>query len=156
MLAGRQSVLQPALDQIASLEATLAPYEQIKADLSAARARFRKLTDEFVSELKNRCGFMGEDKNRALILELVAQESRPGSMFREREAAVISDAVCRGLWAKYHVTLGQSYPDGAEFMQRLLLSQEVGVPDGAIEPTQVNFAIGWRSTLALIPTWMSR
>ena len=41
--------LQPVLDQLAALEAALAPYEQIKTDLSAARARYRKLTDAFVS-----------------------------------------------------------------------------------------------------------
>ena len=42
----------------------------MKRDLAAARASFRKLTDEFVSELEARCGFMGDDKKRALVLEL--------------------------------------------------------------------------------------
>ena len=70
--------LQPVFDQIAALEAALAPYEQIKRDLAAARTSFRKLTDEFVSELKNRCGFMGDDKKRALVLELIAQDACAG------------------------------------------------------------------------------
>ena len=70
--------LQPVLDQIAALEATLAPYEQIKPDLSSARARFSKLSDAFVSELKNRCGFMGDDRKRALVLELLEQDVQSG------------------------------------------------------------------------------
>ena len=66
------------LDQLAALEAALAPYEKIKTDLSAARARFRKLTDDFVYELKNRCGVMSDDKKRALVLELFAQDVQEG------------------------------------------------------------------------------
>ena len=78
------------LDQIAALEAALAPYEQIKRDLSAARTHFRKLTDAFVSELKNRCGFMGDDKKRALVLELFAQDVQSWTRCcGEREAAGI-------------------------------------------------------------------
>ena len=66
-----------------------------KRDLTAARARFRKLTDEFVSELKNRCGFMGDDKKRALVLELFARTCRPVSTRCKREAAG-AGAVRRG------------------------------------------------------------
>jgi len=67
--AAARARLQPVLDQIAQLEAALAPYEQIKADLTAARARYRKLTDAFVDELKFRCAVMSEDEKRALVLE---------------------------------------------------------------------------------------
>ncbi len=116
--AARDS-LQPVLDQIAPLEATLAPYEKIKSDLSAARARFRKLTDEFVSELKNRCGFMGDDKKRALILELVAQDIQAGldaSVSGKRQLLV---GFVDELWAKYHVTLGELRSGRGRVEQRL-------------------------------------
>ena len=86
-----KAALKPVLDQIAALEATLAPYEQIKRDLAAARARFRKLTDAFVSELKNRCGFMGDDKKRvARCSNSFAQEVQAGL-----DAAVSREAARR-------------------------------------------------------------
>jgi len=100
-----KAALKPALDQLAALEAALAPYEKIKADLSAARARFRKLTDAFVSELKNRCGFMGDDKKRALVLELLEQDvqgSLDGAVTEKRRALV---GFVEKLWDKYRVTL---------------------------------------------------
>ena len=93
--------LQPALDQIASLEAALAPYEKIKTDLSAARVRFRKLTDAFVSELKNRCGFMGEDKKRALVLELVEQDVQAGLDNAVSEKRELLMRFVEELWDKY-------------------------------------------------------
>jgi len=86
-----KAALQPVLDQIAALEAALAPYEQIKRDLASARTRFRKLTDEFVSELKNRCGFMGNGKKRALVLELLEQDVQGGldaAMSEKRQALI--------------------------------------------------------------------
>ena len=97
--------LQPALDQIASLEAALAPYEKIKTNLSVARARFRKLTDEFVSELKNRCAFMGEDKKRALVLELFAQDVLGGLDRAVSERRQIASRFLEAMWDKYRVTL---------------------------------------------------
>ena len=87
--------LQPALDQIAALEATLAPYEEIKRDLAVARARFRNLTDAFVSELKNRCGFMGDDKKRVLVLERFAQDVQDGLDRRSSREAADPGSVCR-------------------------------------------------------------
>ena len=97
--------LKPLLDQIAGLEATLAPYEQIKRDLSAARTRFRKLTDEFVSELRNRCGFMGEDKKRILVLELFAEDVQSGLDGAVSEKQQVLVQFVEGLWDKYHRTL---------------------------------------------------
>jgi type I restriction enzyme M protein len=97
--------LQPLLDQIAAVEATLAPYEQIKRDLAPARARFRKLTDEFVSELKNRCGFMGDDKKQALVLELFAQDVQSaldGAVSEKRQKLVW---FVEELWDKYRESL---------------------------------------------------
>ena len=96
-----KAALQPVLDQIAALEAALAPYERIKRDLTAARARFRKLTDEFVSELKNRSGFMGEDKKRNLVLELFAQDLEIGLAAAVGEKQQTITRVIIGLWDKY-------------------------------------------------------
>jgi type I restriction enzyme M protein len=97
--------LQPVLEQIAALEAALTPYEQIKRDLAAARNRFRKFTDEFVSELKNRCGFMGEDKKPTLVLQLFEQDIKAGldaAVSEKLQAAVL---FVQGLWDKYRMTI---------------------------------------------------
>jgi type I restriction enzyme M protein len=96
--------LQPVLDQIAALEAALVPYEQIKRDLATARARFRKLTDAFVFELKNRCGFMGDEKKRALVLDLLEQDVQvalDASVSERRQALTW---LIESLWDKYRVT----------------------------------------------------
>ena len=97
--------LRPALDKIATLESTLTPYEKIKTDLSAARTRFRKLTDAFVSELKNRCGFMGDDKKRALVLLLFEQDVQVGlgAAVAEKRHALIR--CVEEVWDKYRVPL---------------------------------------------------
>lgn len=97
--------LQPYFDQIAALEAELAPYEQIKADLAAARATFRALTNAFVDELKNRCAAMGEDEKQALVLELFAQDLQAGldGAVREKQQEMIR--FNENLWDKYQVSL---------------------------------------------------
>ncbi len=100
-----KEALKPALDQIAALESALAPYEQIRRDLAAARARFRKLTDAFVSELKNRCGFMGDDKKRSLVLELFAQDVQAGLDTAVSEKRQGLMRFVEGLWDKYMLTL---------------------------------------------------
>ena len=96
-----KATLQPALEQIAAIETALAPYEQIKRNLTASRARFRKLTDEFVFELKNRCGFMGEDKKRALVLELIAQDACAGLDNAVSEKRQLLSRLIEELWDKY-------------------------------------------------------
>ena len=73
-----KAALQPVFDRLASIETELAPYECIKAQLAEARARYRELTDAFVDELKTRCAVMSEDKKRALVLELFAQDVHAG------------------------------------------------------------------------------
>ena len=76
--AEAKAALQPVFDQLTALEAALAPYEQIKTDLTAARTRYRELTDAFVGELKARCAVMIDDQKRALVLELFAQDVQAG------------------------------------------------------------------------------
>jgi type I restriction enzyme M protein len=114
-----KTTLQPVLDQLAALEAALAPYEQIKRDLAAARARFRKLTDAFVDELKGRCGVMSEDKKRALVLELFAQDVQAGldTAVAARRQELIR--FLENLWDKYCVTLTDLRGERAEVETRL-------------------------------------
>jgi type I restriction enzyme M protein len=95
------------LDRLTAIEAELAPYEQIKIDLAEARARYRKLTDAFVDELKNRCGGLSEDEKRALVLELFAQDVQTGldaAVAEKRQELV---RFVEGLWDKYYVSLTQ-------------------------------------------------
>ena len=96
----------PVLDQLAQIEAALIPYEQIKTDLAAARARYRALTDAFVDELKARCGFMSDDEKRSLVLELFAQDVQAGldAAVSEKRQELVS--FVEGLWDKYASPLG--------------------------------------------------
>jgi type I restriction enzyme M protein len=117
--------LQPVLDQVAALESALAPYEQTKRALATTRARFGDLTGAFVSELKNRCGFMGDDRKRALVLELFAQDVQTGldaAVSEERQGLVRFIEV---LWDKYGVTLTTIRGERRELETRLdhLLAQ---------------------------------
>jgi type I restriction enzyme M protein len=95
------------LDQLTALEAALVPYEQIKEQLAEARTRYRTLTDEFVNELKSRCGVMSDDEKRALVLKLFAQDVQAGldaAMAEKRQELV---RFIEGLWDKYRVTLAE-------------------------------------------------
>ncbi len=97
--------VQPALDQIAQLEAALAPYEQIKTELTAARARYRELINRFVEELKFRCSVLSDDEKESLVLELFAQDVQSAleSAVAERRQTLVR--FIEGLWDKYRVTL---------------------------------------------------
>ena len=97
--------LQPYFDQMAALEAELAPYEEIKADLAAARATFRALTNAFVDELKNRCAAMGEDEKQALVLELFAQDLQVGLDGAVKDKLQELVRFNENLWDKYQVSL---------------------------------------------------
>ena len=100
-LAEARASSQPVLDQLAALEAALAPYEQIKTDLAAARTRYRELTNAFVDELKSRCGVITDDQKRALVLELFAQDVQTGldAAVSEKRQELVQFA--EGLWDKY-------------------------------------------------------
>lgn len=123
-VCGAKAALKPVFDQLAALEAALAPYEQIKRDLAAARARFRDLTNAFVSELKNRCGFMGDDKKRALVLDLLAEDVQAGldAAVSEKRHALIR--FVEGLWEKCAVsmhTVEKTRADAGASVRRILL-----------------------------------
>jgi len=102
-----RNVLQPVFDQIAALEAELAPYEQIKTGLTAARTRYRELTNAFVDELKKRCEELNSDEKQALVLELFAQDVQAGlaAAISERCGTVVG--VIENLWDKYAVPMNQ-------------------------------------------------
>src|SRR5262249_53555387 len=100
-----KAALRPVLDQLAALEAAIAPYDQVKAQLGEARARYRTLTAEFVNELKFRCDAMTDDQKRAVVLELFAQDVEAGldaAVADKRQELV---RFIEGLWGKYWVTL---------------------------------------------------
>jgi type I restriction enzyme M protein len=103
--ATAETGLRPVLDQLEALEAALQPYEEIKKQLTEARARYRTLTDEFVNELRRRCGGMDDDRKQVLVLELFAQDVQAGL---DAAVAVKRQELVRfieGLWDKYRVTL---------------------------------------------------
>jgi len=97
--------LQPYFDQLVAFDSELAPYEQIKADLSAARAIFRALTNAFVDELKKRCAEFSDDEKQALVLELFSQDLQAGldGAVREEERELVQ--FVENLWDKYRVAL---------------------------------------------------
>jgi type I restriction enzyme M protein len=107
VFARAKAGLQSVFEQIAAFEAALVPYEQIKKQLADARTCYRTLTNEFVSELKSRCGAMNDNHKRTLVLELFAQDVQAGldaAMIVTRQELV---RFIEGLWDKYQVTLGQ-------------------------------------------------
>lgn len=97
--------LQPYFDQVAVLDVEIAPYEQIKTNLAAARASFRTLTNAFVDELKNRCAAFSMDEKQALVLELFAQDLQTGldGAVRDKQQELVR--FVENLWDKYASSL---------------------------------------------------
>ncbi|MFW5856426.1 MAG: hypothetical protein ACOCX4_00990 [Planctomycetota bacterium] len=96
---------RPVLVQLETLEAELAPYEQIKSDLSDSRASYRELIGYFVTELKLRCGGMTEDEKKSTVLDLFVHDIREGlnAAVAARQQA-LTDFI-EGLWSKYRTPL---------------------------------------------------
>ena len=105
--AEAKAAVQPVLDQLAALEAGLVPYEQIKAQLAEARARYRTLIDEFMNELKFRCAAMTDDRKRAVVLELFAQDVQAGLDAAVAEKRQDLVRFIERLWDKYAVPMGR-------------------------------------------------
>ncbi|MFG0243614.1 MAG: N-6 DNA methylase [Phycisphaerales bacterium JB054] len=99
--AEARAALEPVFDEFARLEAALAPYEQIKMDLAAARAMYRELTAKFVVELKSRCDVLTADEQRALVMDLLEQDLRGGldAAFKSRRQSAAR--FIEALWDKY-------------------------------------------------------
>ncbi len=110
-------VLTPVLDQIDAIEQALVPYEEIKTNLSAARGRYRELTNTFADELKSRCGAMSDENKRTLVLELFDQDIQTGLDAALNEKRLELVRFLEGLWAKYRLTM------------KLIHSERVGVEE---------------------------
>jgi type I restriction enzyme M protein len=114
-----RTALAPVLDQLAVIEQALAPYEQIKTNLAAARARYRELTNAFLNELKTRCSAMGDHEKQGLVLELFAQDVQSAL-----EAAVAEKwqeliQLIEKLWDKYWVRLADLRTERLKIESRL-------------------------------------
>ncbi|OPY72848.1 MAG: putative type I restriction enzymeP M protein [Syntrophorhabdus sp. PtaU1.Bin002] len=99
--------LAPVFDEIESLNEELKPYEEIKAQLSAARAVYRQLINDFLDELRSRCASMSEEKKKGLVLELFEEDMEAGlnaTMNEKRQELV---RFIEGFWDKYRVTLNE-------------------------------------------------
>jgi type I restriction enzyme M protein len=117
--AEAKAALQPVFDHLASIETELTPYECIKEQLGEARARYRKLTDTFVDELKARCTIMSEDEKRTLVLELFTQDVQIGldaavDEKRQELARFVED-----MRDKYRVTLEELHCHRASIERNL-------------------------------------
>jgi type I restriction enzyme M protein len=97
--------LQPVFDELARLDAALAPYEQIKKDLADSRSRYRELKNAFVDELRNRCAALNDGQNRALVLELFAQDVQSSLDLAIDEKEQMLVRLIEALWDKYRVAL---------------------------------------------------
>jgi len=100
-----ETQLQPVFDQIATLEAALQPYEEIKKRLTEARAHYQRLVSTFLDQLKARCAAKTDDEKQALVLDLMAEDARAGL-----DAAVATRyqeliLFLENLWDKYRITL---------------------------------------------------
>lgn len=103
--AAARRELKSYFDQMAALDVEIAPYEQIKTNLAAARASFRTLTNAFVDELKNRCAAFSMDEKQALVLELFAQDLQTGldGAVRDKQQKLVQ--FVENLWDKYASSL---------------------------------------------------
>jgi type I restriction enzyme M protein len=102
-----KAALQPVLDHLDSIGSQLAPYEQIKKDLTTSRACYRELSNAFVDELKARCAAMTADAKQALVLELFAQDIRGGldaAVGDNRQTLV---RLIERLWDKYFAPMSE-------------------------------------------------
>lgn len=117
--AGLKVLLAPVLDQIAALQAELEPYETIKADLAATRARYRELLSQFLDTLTQRCSDMSEAQTATMVLRLLeerVQAALDGALTRMRQALA---TYVEGLWDKYRVTLTELRAESAVLENRL-------------------------------------
>jgi type I restriction enzyme M protein len=97
--------LEPVLDQLATLEAALEPYGQIKTRLTETRAHYQRLVANFIDQLKARCAAKTDDEKQALVLDLMAEDTKAG--LDAALAARCQELVCflENLWNKYRITL---------------------------------------------------
>ncbi|CAJ8147336.1 type I restriction-modification system M subunit [Burkholderia pseudomallei] len=117
--AGLKDQLSPVLDQIAVLQTELEPYETIKANLAATRARYRELLNQFLDTLTQRCNDMSEEQTATTVLRLLeerVQQALEVALMRKLRALI--DCVER-LWDKYRVTLPRLHSERHDAESRL-------------------------------------
>jgi type I restriction enzyme M protein len=97
--------LRPLLDQLDAIDAALAPYGEIKDQLASSRAAYRKLLNDFVEVLKNRCADLKDKDCQQLVLRLLAGDVRQAleSALNSKRQELVR--FLEGLWDKYAVTL---------------------------------------------------
>ncbi len=100
-----RAALDPIRQEIESLDASLAPYERTKTQLAEARARFRSLIEQFVWELKTRCGAMPDDEKRTVVLGLFADDLFSGLTVSLTEKRKLLENSFEVIWDKYSCTL---------------------------------------------------
>lgn len=99
--------LEPVFDELATLEAALQPYEQIKRQLAEARARYQRLVATFLDQLKARCAVKTDDEKQALVLDLMAEDAKAGldTAVATRHQELVR--FLEDLWNKYRITLDE-------------------------------------------------
>jgi type I restriction enzyme M protein len=92
--------------ELAALEQALLPYAKLKDQLTAARAQYRALTNDFVGVLRSRCDLLSDDEKQQLVLSLFLQEIQLGlaAAALERRQQVLR--FCNKLVGKYLLTVG--------------------------------------------------
>lgn len=105
LAASLRASLEPVRQEIESLEADLAPYERVKTQLAEARARFRALIEQFVGELKARCGVMSAEENRVMVLNLFMLDVETGLGIAIGDKRQLAIGLIERLTDKYRTTL---------------------------------------------------
>lgn len=125
--AQAEAAIKAALSQIAAIEESLKPYEEIKVALAAARAKFRELTAQFVEVLKGRCEAMKAPERQSLVMELFASDLAAGAEAAFTEKRQHLSRSVQDLWVKYAVpmtTIEQRQEEVGEALNTAL--QELG------------------------------
>jgi type I restriction enzyme M protein len=97
--------LEPVFDKLATLGVALQPYEEIKRQLTEARARYQRLVATFIDQLKARCAAKTDDEKQALVLNLMAEDAQVGldSAVADRRRELVR--FLENVWDKYRITL---------------------------------------------------
>jgi type I restriction enzyme M protein len=92
-------------DKLATLGVALQPYEEIKRQLTEARARYQRLVATFIDQLKARCAAKTDDEKQALVLNLMAEDAQVGldSAVADRRRELVR--FLENVWDKYRITL---------------------------------------------------
>jgi type I restriction enzyme M protein len=104
-LAAIERRLAPLVEETETIDAMLAPYEAIKEELKAARAKLRRLKAAFVERLTVARAELDDDACRELVLDIDRERllDRLERARVRRVGALVADL--ERLWDKYRVSL---------------------------------------------------